>query len=350
MQKPLTATLSLTAALLSLPARPVAAAVTFYGDQASFEAVSTTAIAAGFEAFAPTEATILIPPHAPIVEGDVTFTPLDTGSPRLPNLYVAIPGGGAEQAYFHVKLESNVLTVSGNENIDLTFSSAPTAVGLDTYTNSYDAAIVTVFDTSGRLIGRHILSQPPDTHGFLGITSNVAIGKINWQADRGGVINSAIDTVRVGHIRPHVVRFYLRGPSSDPRAVGLLMRTDPAQDPREGDGLGNPESWFSESTLTGTFEAGATFLVRMTGAPGLNLATTYRLSTTDPNGGGERVLGQVTQVLGSDTQTIAIPVSGPPTLTGQRLKLTISAVGLDHLGPALGGSTYVEITNFVGTP
>lgn len=338
------------AIMVAAIARPANAAVAFHGDQAHFEAVSTTTVAATFESFTPTEATVLIPPNPPIVEGNVTFTPGDPGAPRTPNLYVAVPGGGAEQAYFHVKLKSNVLTVSGNENIDMTFSSAPTAVGFDTYTNAYDAAVVTVYDTSGRLIGRRVLAQPPDTRGFLGITSTVPIGKVNWQAERGGLLNTAIDNVQVGHIRPHVVRFYLRGPSTDPRAPGIFMRADPAQDPREGDGLANPESWFSESTLTGTFAPGATFIVRMTGAPGLKLAMTYRLDTTDANGESEQLLGQATQILGSDSQTITIPVSAPPTLTGQRLKLTISAVGLGDLSLALGGSIYTEVTNFVGTP
>lgn len=341
---------------LGMHAQPLSAAVIFHDTLASFQAASTTNVAATFEAFTPTETNIFIPPQPPISEGGVIFTPRDTSSPREPNLVVAIPGGGAESTFFHVKLESNVLTVSGNENIDLTFSTATTAVGFDTYTNPYDAAVVTVYDTAGKVIGTHALSQPPDTRGFFGITSDVPIGKVNWLAERGGTINTAIDNVRVGNIRPHVVRFYLRGPGAVNGPItggwpkGLIMATDPAQDPREGDGLANPDSWFSEPPLTGTFETGATFIVRIPGASGLNLAMTYRLAATNPDGSGEQMLGQVTQVLGTGTQTITIPVKTPLTLAGERLKLTISAVGLTNMTLDLGGSSYVEATNFVGTP
>ena len=331
-------------------------AVTFHDTLASFEAASTTTIAATFEGFTPTETTILIPPAQPIIEGGVTFAPQDPGPPRDPNLYVAVPGGGAEEAFFHVKLASNVLTVSGNENIDMTFSSSPTAVGFDTYTNPYDAAVVTVYDTNGKVIGKHVLAQAPGTHGFFGITSEVPIGKVNWLADRGGLINSAIDNVRVGNIRPHVVRFYLRGPGIGDAPIsggwpkGLIMLSEPAQDPREGDGLSNNESWYSDPAVTGTFQSGATFIVRVPGAGGLSIATTYRLSATNPDGSGEDVLGQATQVLGSGPQTITIPVKTPLTLAGERLKLTISSVGLGNMSMALGRDSYVEATNFIGTP
>jgi hypothetical protein len=97
-----------------------------------------------------------------------------------------------------VALASNVLTASGNEHIDITFSTAPTAVGFDTYTNKFDPPVVSVYDTAGQLRAQYVLIQAPECLGFLGTISNIPIGKVNWLATRGGEQDTGIANVRVG--------------------------------------------------------------------------------------------------------------------------------------------------------
>jgi hypothetical protein len=173
------------------------AMISFYDDQMTFDASSSTSVAVTFDPFTPTDENIFIPPEAPITLSGITFTPKDPIT-AAPNLFVATPDGIAAPD-FGVKLESNVLTVSGNENIDITFSTAPTAVGFDTYTNKFDSPVVSVYDTEEKLRAQYVLIvQAPEKHGFLGIVSNVPIGKVNWLATRGGAQDTGIANVRVG--------------------------------------------------------------------------------------------------------------------------------------------------------
>lgn len=176
------------AALFSTPAM---AAVTFYSSLATFQAASTSTLEATFESINH-EGGI----SDPYTEGRVTFS-----DPK--NLYNARPGGPADVSDFDVHLTSNVLTVSGNEDITMTFSGpAPTAIGFDSLTNRFDAPVVTVFDTANALIGTFMLTQGPSTLGFVGITSDVGIGSVHWLADRGGIKDTAIDNIRVGAAIP----------------------------------------------------------------------------------------------------------------------------------------------------
>jgi hypothetical protein len=177
------------------------AMISFYDDQVNFEANSSTTVVVTFSGFTPLDDPIDIPPEAPITINGITFTPIEPTDAKCgPNLYVAEPGGIAATNDFPVPLESNVLTESGNENIDITFSTAPTAVGFDTYTNSFDPPVVSVYNTAGNLRAQYVLSQDPDTIGFLGIVSNFPIGKVNWLATRGGEQghDTGIANVRVG--------------------------------------------------------------------------------------------------------------------------------------------------------
>jgi hypothetical protein len=170
--------------------------ISFYDDQVMFDANSSTSIAVTFDPFTPTDVNISIPPESPITLGGITFTPVDS-LPAEPNLFVATPSGIAAPD-FGVALASNVLTASGNEHIDITFSTAPTAVGFDTYTNKFDPPVVSVYDTAGQLRAQYVLIQAPESFGFLGIISNVPIGKVNWLATMGGEQDTGIANVRVG--------------------------------------------------------------------------------------------------------------------------------------------------------
>jgi hypothetical protein len=169
--------------------------ISFYDDKVTFDANSSTSISITFDPFTPTDENIFIPPEAPITLGGITFTPLDLLT-APPNLFVATPSGIAAPD-FAVPLESNVLTVSGNENIDITFSTASTAVGFDTYTNMFDPPVVSVYDTEGQLRATYLI-LPRESFGFLGIVSNFPIGKVNWLATRGGEQDTGIANVKVG--------------------------------------------------------------------------------------------------------------------------------------------------------
>lgn len=175
------------AALLLAIGLPAQAQVAFFNSQAAFQLASTTTLQATFEAINH-EGTI----GDPYTEGSVTFF-----DPK--NLYNARPGGAAAVNDFDAPVTSNVLTVSGNEDITLTFAGpAPTAVGFTSLTNRFDAPVVTVFDLANTLIGTYVLTQAPGTVGFVGITSALGIGSVHWLADRGGIKDTAIDNVYVG--------------------------------------------------------------------------------------------------------------------------------------------------------
>ena len=188
-----TFTIRLLAALAAAFALPAGAAVTFFDNQALFDAASATTLRATFEGF---NHVVDTPGIAdPYTEGGVTFF-------NPSNLYVATPGGAAVAVTdIEFPISSNVLTVSGNEDITMTFAGpTPTAMGFSSFTNRFDAPVVSVFDTSNGLIGSYVLTQSPDTAGFVGITSTVGIGSVRWLADRGGIKDTAIDNIYVGQV------------------------------------------------------------------------------------------------------------------------------------------------------
>jgi hypothetical protein len=318
--------------MLGILARPVSAQVIFYDNTTAFEASSTTSVAVTFDGFTPTNVDIQIPPQLPISLGGVTFTPGDVGPGESPNLLVATPTATAG-VVFSTPRTSNVLTCSGDENIDMAFSTGPTAVGFDTYLNSFTPPTVSVYDLHGNLLATHVLIQAPGTKGFPGIISAVSIGKVNWSADdridTGRGVDTGIDNVRVGVTRPHTLTFYLRGHDIPETAGGFTMNQTPASSQMLAVNLGiNAPSWFSDPILDGIVLPGATFKLAPPRTAGLNFAITYRLEITNPDGSGAQRLGEVTQVLsvGLGTQTITIPVSTPVVFNNQRLKLTISSI------------------------
>ena len=172
---------------------PAGAAVTFFDGQVAFDLASTTTLRATFEGFSHVNDTPGI--ADPYTEGGVTFF-------HPSNLYVAAPTGAAVAVGdIEFPMASNVLTASGNEDITLTFAGpAPLAVGFASFTNRFDAPVVSVFDTASVLIGSYTLTQLPDSAGFVGITSTVGIGSVRWLADRGGIKDTANDNVYVGTI------------------------------------------------------------------------------------------------------------------------------------------------------
>ncbi len=166
--------------------------VQFFSALDEFQAASDTSVAETFDSFEPTGTNL----YGARTFGDITITPI--GGIPAPNLFIFPPDFGDEDD-IGVTLTSNVLTANGNENFELTFASPPTAVGFDSITNfSTTKPVVTVYDTNGLLIGTYSLTQAPDSYGFVGIISNVPIGKIGWTAVFGEVQDTAIDNIRIG--------------------------------------------------------------------------------------------------------------------------------------------------------
>lgn len=131
------------------------------------------------------------------------------------------------------------------------------------------------------------------------------------------------------------------------------MNQDPAPSQTVALNLASAPNWFSDPTLTGTFLPGATFKLVIPCTTGLTVATTFRLAATNPDGGDEQPLGETTQVLGlclSGNKTVTIPVNTPVALNNQRLKLTISSGVSLIVNLRTGRSTYLQATNYVGTP
>ena len=176
------------AAALALPAA-ASAQVTFHAAPSLFDALSSTTLEATFDGLG--EGTIA----GALTQGRVTFTP-----PGPFTLYIATPGGPAEPS-FHPgvrPLTSDVLTATGNESIAMTFSgAAPTAFSMRVLLNGAGGAGVRVFDVGGAEIGG-LVFQEFATVRFLGITSTIPIGRIQYDAVLGNIQDTGLDDVRVG--------------------------------------------------------------------------------------------------------------------------------------------------------
>ena len=119
-----------------------------------------------------------------------SFNGITFESLAAPNLVVA-PAG---QANFGVPPLSRVLTVSGNEHVDLLFDDPPTAVGFVFYANGFDPATITVELVGGEQVA-WTNEQAPDTIGYVGIVAAEPIARVNWLAVGGETINTGIDDV-----------------------------------------------------------------------------------------------------------------------------------------------------------
>ena len=151
---------------------------------------------------------------------------------------------------------------------------------------------------------------------------------------------------------PHTLRFYLHGNDTPGTASGFTMNQTPAPSQTLRLNLSSCPTWFSEPALTGTFQPGATFRLTMPRTLGLNVAMTFRLAVTNPDGSNGQLLGQTTQLLGLGlgARTINIPVTTPVTLNNRRLCLTMSSAANLYLNLQTGSSTFLELTTFTGTP
>ncbi|MDP1661286.1 MAG: GC-type dockerin domain-anchored protein [Phycisphaerales bacterium] len=120
------------------------------------------------------------------------FTALD-GEP-FANVYILGPGA----ANFGVAVTSStVLTANGNEDWRLDFASPVSAFGFETYLNGSGPGTLTVFGPGGAVLGTFTQSHNSTQIGYLGITSETAIGSIRFTTVNGRQINTGIDNIRV---------------------------------------------------------------------------------------------------------------------------------------------------------
>lgn len=179
------------AAITLIGATPAAAAVNTYLTPAAFDAASRRIAGTDFESDAAGYTV------NPLVSGGIRFTQIPGGHPSIIP-YIAPPGGAATSP----EAQSQVLEANGDENFrfELASNASFNAIGFNLYTNAYAAPVVSLYTPGGALIGSYIVPQAPDTLGFFGLTSTMAIGSAVMIVDRGWVQNVAIDNVSLGAI------------------------------------------------------------------------------------------------------------------------------------------------------
>lgn len=117
--------------------------------------------------------------------GGVAFTGL-AGAP-FPNIWVttaASPFGSGRW-----------LVANEDEKIDIVPLASTTAIAFEATANQFGPATITVLDLDGYQIGQ--LQIPTGTHRFVGVTSNVPIGTVNFSSVLGAVTDTGLDTVRL---------------------------------------------------------------------------------------------------------------------------------------------------------
>jgi hypothetical protein len=165
---------------------------TYYTDFTSFDAVTQTALVEDFESVSPKDTALVS-----FVSNGITYTGLQSSNP---NVWVASPG----YTNFGVPVTlSSVLTATGPEDfsVDMNLGGPGTAVGFDTYLNTYGPATIEVHGGSG-LLGTFSLTHDPAQIGFFGVTANEPIYKIRWTTTGGQIVNTGIDNILTGAVIP----------------------------------------------------------------------------------------------------------------------------------------------------
>lgn len=160
---------------------------------------------------------------------------------------------------------------------------------------------------------------------------------------------------RVSHTgspTPHTLTLYLHGDDLPGTAGDFTMNQTPPPAKPLILNLSDSPSWFSDPALTGTFQSASTFQLVLPCTLAMSLSKTVRLAATALDGREEQSLGQVTRgpALCLGQEIFTIPVTTPLTLTGRRLKLTITSSVDLGLNLQMGAHTFLRATSFVGTP
>lgn len=169
------------------------ASLVYFTNSVSFNSASTTSLVENFEA------TGVYPRDTPLpslTHNGITYTGL-AGVPSH-NVWVASPG---YPNFGTPTTTTSILTANGDEDILMSFLSPSTAVGFDTYLNTYGPATISVFGLGGITLGSYVLNQDPTHVGFWGVTSDAdAITGIRFDSVHGGLINTGIDNIRMGSV------------------------------------------------------------------------------------------------------------------------------------------------------
>lgn len=172
------------AALLALFGGTAAqAAATLYTSDAAFQLAAVTDTLATFEGL-------------PI---GVLGSPLVTGGAIISGpIYVA----PVNSPFFGVPNTSQVLTANGDENWTISRDGGGTfsAIGFDYYTNPYAAPTFTLHAVGGAVIASYTVAQTPSTLGFIGFTSTTPIAYMTTLVDRGFIVDTGIDNLRLGTV------------------------------------------------------------------------------------------------------------------------------------------------------
>jgi hypothetical protein len=159
-------------------------AVTPYTDRATFEAAYPGALVN--EDFAGGPGVGVIQACGPVVSsaGDGCFPAgeLEDG------FTITVSTGGNDVIYIGQTALGNTSTLMGaNTFADFTILSfvpaGAHAVGADLFVDAVSNAEVRVYDTGGALLDTFTINNTPNTENFVGLTSDVAIGRIEIQAE-----------------------------------------------------------------------------------------------------------------------------------------------------------------------
>ena len=193
------------AACLAAAVTPASAAVTFYGTKAAFDGAASTVLIEDFDSFVPKDTNIF----SSVTRGIATYTPFAPAA--QPNLVVT----GSTYNNFGTNLNpfnGTVLTTSGDEDIQVSFSVAQTAVGFDGYLNGLGPGTVKVFDGATLLATLDLADPAGGGETYVGIVSTTSFDAFRWTTTAGGVLNTAIDTISVSNVpEPGTVALMVAG-------------------------------------------------------------------------------------------------------------------------------------------
>lgn len=182
------------------------AAVTIYTAQAAFLADTTTTNLATFE-------DITVGSHgAALNTNGINITSL-TGGHTIHDVYIVAANNGS----FDVHNTSAALSANGDENFRFQLTAGGTfgSIGFDFYSNPYNTPVFALFDTSGTLIQSVTVPQAVSSLGFIGLTSSTPIAYITTTVDRGWVVDTGYDNLRIGTVtavpEPHAGLLLLAG-------------------------------------------------------------------------------------------------------------------------------------------
>ena len=125
-----------------------------------------------------------------------------------------------------------------------------------------------------------------------------------------------------------ILTFYLHGSDIAGTAGGYTMDLNPPSSaPPLSLNLINAPKWFSNPTLTGSFEAG-NYVLSFPCSLGLGLATSFSLHRTATDGSNPEAIGSVALPLAICTgmQTINIPAANTEVFDDERLRLRVSTL------------------------